>query len=214
MSIYVVRISRGDQWIEVVREARNSAVAAQDACDECEASIDELDWAQPVWSKDVGRNWLKNDPLKTGTVKAGGPTGARGGLAGKGGVMMKRAVVISGPYRVDWKDEEIDASLEGLQRIVGGLIELLPIDSEQATVFCHEEGKVLHLPGTAQWHENGRVHDVIAGPCVVLGPVDDEGDTLALTDEALAYVKTILAPLIPEARMEFIPGADTFGDAA
>ncbi len=121
--------------------------------------------------------------------------------------------MISGPYRVDWKEEEIDASLDGLQAIVGGSIEALPIPADKATVFCNEDGKGMHLPGTAMWVEGDRVLDIVAGSCVVLGPVNDEGETLALTDEALAYVKSVLKPLVPEPRMEFVEG-DVFGDAA
>ncbi len=75
MRIFVVRISRGTQWVEVVKEARNSAVAAQEACDEWQASMDELDWVEPVRNREIGQEWLKEKALMTGTVKAADPQG-------------------------------------------------------------------------------------------------------------------------------------------
>jgi hypothetical protein len=108
-----------------------------------------------------------------------------------------RAVVVAGPTADDWHDGEIDGSLSGLQSIVGGHIEALPIDSDRATVFLNEEGKLIGLPATALWTTaSGEVLDGLAGHLVILGPVDEEGDTLPLTDEALAYARQFVRPII------------------
>jgi len=68
--------------------------------------------------------------------------------------------------------EEIDDSLESMQRLVGGMIEEYQpfYDAhdprvEEVTIYCNEEGKLNRLPPSrAIEDEDGYLLDVIAGP--------------------------------------------------
>ena len=107
-----------------------------------------------------------------------------------------RAVVVTGPTVRDWTEAIINGDLKDLQRLVGGYIEGLPLDSSKATVFVNEEGKLDGLPQTAiLTNDVGTVMDIITGPFVILGPTDEEGEVQELTDEALAYVKQFVRPI-------------------
>jgi len=115
-----------------------------------------------------------------------------------------RAVIVEGPAAEDWRETVIDGQLETLQSLVGGFIERLPIPDDKATVWLNESGKLDRLPVSAMWTDSdGTVLDGLRGPLVVLGPADDEGGTTSLTDEALAFVKTVVRPacLAPSARV-------------
>ncbi len=105
--------------------------------------------------------------------------------------MKGRAMIVNGPTAGHWQEREIEFSLNEFQRIVGGYIEPLALDSSKVTIYCNEEGKVHGLPATALI-SNG---DMIAGSFVILGPVDDEGETLPLTNAALAYAKRFIKPM-------------------
>lgn len=70
--------------------------------------------------------------------------------------------------------EEIEASLEGLQKAVGGYIEAIYPFEEQVCIICNEEGKLngmrLNRAIYAEPQEkNGRreMIDIIAGPCFI-----------------------------------------------
>lgn len=109
-----------------------------------------------------------------------------------------RAIIVSGPTAADWTETTVPDSdaLETYQRAVGGYIEALPtIDSARATVYINEEGKIDGLPPTAVWIYEGQIADILRGPLVLLGPVDTNGNTTALTDEALAYIREQVKPL-------------------
>lgn len=101
---------------------------------------------------------------------------------------MKEALVIPAqgePYKTEIPG---DRELEELQRLVGGFIEYVPLygdDDEVAlSLFCNEEGKIEGLP------PNGRANhffgdallegDVLVGNVVLMGPPDDDGETLPL----------------------------------
>jgi hypothetical protein len=79
--------------------------------------------------------------------------------------------------------EEIDDSLESMQRLVGGMIEEYQpfYDSqdprvEDVAIFCNEEGKLNRLPPSrAILDEDGHVMDVIQGPFFLCyAPVESE----------------------------------------
>lgn len=62
---------------------------------------------------------------------------------------------------------QIDASLEGLQKTVGGYIEAVYPFEDEACIVCNEEGKLMNLPlNRAIWME-GQMTDIIAGTCFV-----------------------------------------------
>ena len=66
--------------------------------------------------------------------------------------------------------QEIDGSLESMQRIVGGDIEAVyPFDDPVALV-CHGEGKLLGLPmNRALTDESGVPYDIVCGTFFVVG---------------------------------------------
>lgn len=113
---------------------------------------------------------------------------------------MKSALVIPAqgePYKTEITD---DSELEQLQKLVGGWIEYVPVCDEEGevlfSVFCHEEGKIEGLPlnGRANhfFKEALLEEDHLVGDIVLMGPPDDDGETLAL-DHADAWLKEALA---------------------
>jgi hypothetical protein len=110
---------------------------------------------------------------------------------------MRNALVIG----VDNSLEVIDldapeGSLKVLQGAVGGWIEAVDI-SETLTLWCNEEGKLLGMPAnpfaTKLSSEAIQTSDWIAGNAVLTGGVDDEGDTLGLTEEQVETFKFIFS---------------------
>jgi len=92
-----------------------------------------------------------------------------------------------------------DASYQTLSDGVGGLIEAAPTD-ERVVVWVNEEGKVNDLDfnplGHALWmmvDEYGctTAGDWMAGPCVVTGPYDDEGETTPVPDWVLPSLQRL-----------------------
>lgn len=60
---------------------------------------------------------------------------------------------------------EIDNTLESLQKLVGGYIEVLsPVWFEDMALICNEEGKLLGLPPNRIIKS-----DIIAGPLIIAG---------------------------------------------
>jgi hypothetical protein len=103
---------------------------------------------------------------------------------------------VTGPNASDWRECDVPPGPEVLQKAVGGYIEALPIDGDRATVWINEEGRIENLPIFALWTEpDGRIVEPLHGPLLILGPADDEGETLPLTAEALAYVRTVVRPV-------------------
>lgn len=78
---------------------------------------------------------------------------------------------------------------QSINTALGGWIEAVPTD-ERVTIYVNEEGKLLDLPANpiayAFWQTVDTYHctttpgwnDWIAGPAVILGGTDDEGETL------------------------------------
>ena len=78
---------------------------------------------------------------------------------------------------------EIETGLEPLQKAVGGLIEAVYPFEEPVAIICNEEGKIMGLPlNRALLDENGKVYDIIAGTCLVVGLTEDNFGCL---DDAL-----------------------------
>lgn len=80
--------------------------------------------------------------------------------------------------RVGEKPEviEFENKYQELRRLVGGNIELVPLDNN-TIMFCNEEGKLIGLDGNRSL-DNG---DIIAGNFIILG--DDGGEeSISLTD--------------------------------
>ena len=108
---------------------------------------------------------------------------------------MRGAVVIpadGAAYQLE-VPEETAAQVAILQKLVGGFIEAVRTP-HLLTLFCNEEGKIDGLP--ANWratHLFGELlqeHDYLAGTVVILGPVDENGETLGLENgDAEAIIK-------------------------
>jgi hypothetical protein len=73
---------------------------------------------------------------------------------------------------------EIKNTLKGLQKVVGGLIEPIPLEPG-VDLVCNEEAKLLEMPGNRSL---GR--DIIAGTFFVTGS-NDEGDFISLPEDKM-----------------------------
>ena len=63
------------------------------------------------------------------------------------------------------QEAEINGSLESMQQLVGGLIQVLyPFRDAEVALICNDEGKLLGLPfNRALRDESGAIYDVVAG---------------------------------------------------
>lgn len=89
---------------------------------------------------------------------------------------------------------KIDSSLEGMQKIVGGYIEVTYPFDEEVCIICNEEGKINGLSANRGIKdEEYRVVDIIAGPCFIC---DCSGENFgSLSDEqAERYKEKFLLP--------------------
>ena len=105
--------------------------------------------------------------------------------------MMQIKSIILEPEK-DARIEMIDSSLEGLQKLVGGYIEVIyPFDYKkyplnQVAIICNDSGKIERLPlNRALYDENGNLFDVVAGNAVIVGV--DADDFVSLNGEQEKY---------------------------
>ncbi len=76
--------------------------------------------------------------------------------------LIKVVLVEPGKYA---KPADIDPSLAGLQRVVGGLIETYYPFEEQVCIVCNDEGKINGMDlNRGIYGEDGKLQDIIAGP--------------------------------------------------
>lgn len=109
---------------------------------------------------------------------------------------MARGVVIPADEGQPIYTEEFQDYLD-YQRNVGGVFQVLDLDTIKASLFINEEGKLLKLPGnrraTYLWWASISAYvigdDVLSGDVVLIGLPDDDGDTQSLSDE-LVYLFT------------------------
>ena len=65
---------------------------------------------------------------------------------------------------------DIDLTLEDMQKVVDGRIEVVYPFSDPVALVCNEEGKVIHLPlNRALRDDDGNIYDVIAGTAFICG---------------------------------------------
>lgn len=84
--------------------------------------------------------------------------------------------------------QEIDGSLESMQRIVGGDIEAVYPFDDPVAIVCNEEGKLLSLPmNRALTDESGVPYDIVCGTFFVVG-IGDE-DFTSLTEQQIEKYK-------------------------
>ena len=86
------------------------------------------------------------------------------------------------------RSAEIDASLKGMQKIVGGLIEPFYPFEEEVCIVCNDEGKINGMPlNRAVYGEDKEMIDIIAGTAFIC---DCRGESFgSLSDEQIARYK-------------------------
>ena len=67
----------------------------------------------------------------------------------------------------------ISATLENLQKLVGGYIETITI-AAGVVIICNEEGKLLNLPRNLRLYGDTVYADTLRGDIVVIGAEDDD----------------------------------------
>lgn len=94
-------------------------------------------------------------------------------------------VLIVEPLKVPYP-ADIDGSLESMQEIVGGLIQVIyPFDDPVALV-CNDEGKLLGLPlNRPLMDSSGNVYDIIAGTFFLCAAPSDSDSFDSLTEEQI-----------------------------
>ena len=95
----------------------------------------------------------------------------------------KIKVVMLEPGKLSYT-AEIDASLEGMQRVVKGLIEPFYPFEEQVCIICNEESKINGMcPNRSVKNDEGIMVDFIFGPAFIC---DCRGESLdSLSDEQI-----------------------------
>ena len=96
----------------------------------------------------------------------------------------------------NFTEKDIDGSLESLQKIVDGYIELVYLFEElsknKIDLYVNEEGKYL-MPENVniyvRYNDDSTKNETIVGPCL-FASYDDNGNTIGLTDEQIEFVKS------------------------
>ena len=91
---------------------------------------------------------------------------------------------------------EIGDSLESMQKIVGGSIEVVYPFEEPVALICNEEGKLLNLPlNRALRDEDGTVYDIISGTFFLCAAPPDSEHFESLTDQQVkTYMERFATP--------------------
>lgn len=80
--------------------------------------------------------------------------------------------------------QEIDGSLESMQRLVGGYIQAVYPFDDPVALICNEEGKLLGLPMNRTLRdERGVPYDIVCGTFFLAGIAED--DFASLTDRQI-----------------------------
>jgi hypothetical protein len=93
--------------------------------------------------------------------------------------------------------QSITGNLDDFQKIVKGNVQAIDL-RDDLTLWINEEGKLDQLPynhsATLIWEAIfGKGTDIIVGNAFFTGGVDDNGNTLGISDEALFFLKKTLA---------------------
>lgn len=97
------------------------------------------------------------------------------------------------------QEVELDGSLQSMQKLVGGLIQVIyPFDDAEVALVCNDEGKLLGLPlNRALRDENGAIYDVVAGPFFLCSASWDSETFGSLSeDQVREYRERFLHPEI------------------
>lgn len=84
--------------------------------------------------------------------------------------------------------QEIENTLEQMQALVGGLIQILyPFDDPEVALVCNDEGKLLGLPLNRVLRQStGKIYDVVAGTFFLCRAPADSDQLDSLTEEQMA----------------------------
>ena len=81
---------------------------------------------------------------------------------------------------------EIDGSLEGMQKVVGGYIQAIYPFEDPVALICNEEGKLLELPfNRALRDEDGDIYDIVAGTFFLCSAPPDSDSFKDLSDKLI-----------------------------
>ena len=81
---------------------------------------------------------------------------------------------------------EIDGSLAGMQKVVGGYIQAIYPFENPVALICNEEGKLLELPfNRALRDEDGDIYDIVSGTFFLCGAPPDSDSFEDLSDEMM-----------------------------
>ena len=114
----------------------------------------------------------------------------------------------------EWQPVEV-ADYKAISAFIGGHIESIGVDAP-VTVYCHEEGKLIHLLPTALWIDprDGELVDTLCGPVLLLGEADDDGNDTDLSEANFRAARRHIIPIyqqdrchvaVPEPQMTIIP---------
>ena len=82
---------------------------------------------------------------------------------------------------------EIDGSLESMQGIVGGLIQVIYPFDDPVAIVCNDEGKLMGLPLNRPLTDcNGDIYDIIAGTFFLCSAPTDSDSFGSLTEEQIS----------------------------
>ena len=82
--------------------------------------------------------------------------------------------------------ETIDSSLEAMQQIVGGYIEMYMPWNDDAAIICNDEGKIRSFPpNRIIFDDDGEPVDVIAGTFFLCRAPADSEDFESLTERQI-----------------------------
>ena len=94
-------------------------------------------------------------------------------------------VLIVEPLKVPYVTE-IDGSLESMQNIVGGLIQVIYPFDDLVALVCNDEGKLMGLPLNRPLTDcNGDIYDIIAGTFFLCAVPTDSDSFDSLTEEQI-----------------------------
>ena len=101
----------------------------------------------------------------------------------------QKAVIITTDGDKSVVEFDFGKSYQTLSDAVGGMIECVGL--EDADVWCNEngiaEGLPLNMIASAIYSDAFNASNPILGNVIITGSCDDEGETLGLTDEQVAY---------------------------
>ena len=91
---------------------------------------------------------------------------------------------------------EITGSLEEMQELVGGLIQVIYPFPEEVALVCNDEGKLLGLPlNRCLRLESGEIYDVVAGTFFLCAaPADSEHFESLTADQLERYRRRFAVP--------------------